>query len=40
MKAVERHVADTETDAYLKRVKESIRASGAMRDFINVVDMQ
>lgn len=29
MEAVERHVADTETEAYLKRLKEIIRASGA-----------
>jgi hypothetical protein len=29
MEAVERHVADTETEAHLKRLKEIIRASGA-----------
>jgi hypothetical protein len=29
MEAVERHVADTETEAHLKRVKEIIRVSGA-----------
>ena len=29
MDAVERHVADTETEAHLKRLKEIIRASGA-----------
>lgn len=29
MEAVERHVADTETEAYLKRLKEIIRSSGA-----------
>ncbi|UYP69685.1 YfjI family protein [Thalassobacter stenotrophicus] len=29
MEAVERHVADTETEAHLKRLKEIIRAAGA-----------
>jgi hypothetical protein len=29
MEAVERHVADTETEAHLKRLKEVIRAAGA-----------
>ena len=29
MEAVERHVADTETEAYLKRVREIIRTAGA-----------
>lgn len=34
MEAVERHVADTETEAHLKRLKEIIRASGASRNAI------
>ena len=29
MEAVERHVADTETEAHLKRVREVIRAAGS-----------
>jgi metal-dependent hydrolase (beta-lactamase superfamily II) len=29
IEAVERHVADTETEAHLKRLKEIIRAAGA-----------
>ncbi len=29
MEAVQRHVADTETEAHLKRLKEIIRAAGA-----------
>jgi hypothetical protein len=29
MEAVERHVADTETEAHLKRLKEIVRAAGA-----------
>ena len=29
MEAIERHVADTETEAHLKRLKEIIRAAGA-----------
>jgi hypothetical protein len=29
MEAVERHVADTETEAHLKRLREIVRAAGA-----------